>query len=113
METDLLAEVETKIENIQGEDPDNLEEIEKLRSEHKAVLEQICERESAKLKTFKILEDEKPSKGMIALEKKLSGYTNVTMLYGPEETHSPPVQGGIPMDQSTNQKGKYSQIQKR
>ena len=31
METDLLAEVETKIENIQEEDPDNLKEIEKLR----------------------------------------------------------------------------------
>ena len=43
---------------------------------------------------------------LIALEKKLSGYTNVTMLYGPEETHSPPVQGGIPMDRSTNPKRK-------
>ena len=80
MEQDLLTEVESTIEKIQEEEPDNLEDIEKLKSQHKAVLEQISERESAKLKTFKILEDEKPSKGMIALEKKLSGYTNITML---------------------------------
>ena len=97
MEQDFLTEVENKIEKTQEEEPDNLEDIEKLKFEHK-------------LKTFKILEDEKPSKGMIALEKKLSGYTNITMLYGPEEKHSPPDKGGIPVDQATNPKEKCSQI---
>jgi hypothetical protein len=41
------------------------------------------------------LHDEKPSKGMIALEKKLTGYTNVSMLYGPVETHATPDIGGL------------------
>ena len=55
----------------------------------------MCEWEAVKLRNFKILHDEKPSKGMIELEKKLTGYTNVSMLYGPVETHTAPVIGGL------------------
>ena len=35
---------------------------------------------------------------MIALEKKLSGYTNVTMKYGEVEEHAAPAAGGHPGD---------------
>ena len=37
MEQDLLTEVESTIEKIQEEEPDNLEDREKLKSQHKAV----------------------------------------------------------------------------
>ena len=72
-----------------------MEVIEGLKEEDKTILDQVCEREAAKLKTFKILHDEKPSKGMIALEKKLTCYTNVSMLYCPLETHAAPDVGGL------------------
>ena len=65
---------------MKEEDPDNIEGIDILEKEHGAISVQVCEREAAKLKTFKILHVEKPSKGMIALEKKLSGQTNVKMI---------------------------------
>ena len=65
---------------MKEEDPDNIEGIDILEKEHGAISVYVCEREAAKLTTFKILHDEKPSKGMIAIEKKLSGYTNVTMI---------------------------------
>ena len=50
-----------------------MEVIEGLKEKHKTILDQVCEREAVKLKTFKILHDEKPSKGMIALEERLTG----------------------------------------
>ena len=58
---------------MKEEDPDNTEGIDILELEYGAILGEFCQREAAKLKTFKILHDEKPSKGMIAIEKKLSG----------------------------------------
>jgi cellobiose-specific phosphotransferase system component IIA len=71
LEKDALQEIETKLEK--AHDNESAEVIEGLKEEHKTILDQVCEREAVKLKTFKILHDEKPSKGMIALEKKLTG----------------------------------------
>ena len=93
LEKDALLEIEKKLET--AHDSENVEAIEGLNEEHKTILDQVCEREAVKLKTVKILHDEKPSKGMIALEKKLTGYTNVSMLYGPVETHAIPDVGGL------------------
>ena len=42
---------------------------------------------------------------MIALEKKLSGYTNVSMLYGPVEAHTSPSKGGS-LDNAANPRRK-------
>ena len=42
---------------------------------------------------------------MLALEKKLTGYTNVTMLYGPVEEHTSPSAGGS-LDRATNPRRK-------
>jgi hypothetical protein len=52
------------------------------------------------------LHDEKPSKGMIELEKKLTGYTNVSMLYGPVETHAAPDIGGLIGEPEKNPRSK-------
>ena len=71
----------SRLEAVKEDDPENLESINLLEQEYGVILGEVCEREAAKLKTFKILHDEKPSKGMIQLEKKLSGYTNITMIY--------------------------------
>ena len=81
------------------------QEIEHLEEQHWNILKEVCDREAATLKTFQILQDEKPSKGMLALEKKLTGYTNVSMLYGPVEEHSSPATGGS-LDRAANPRRK-------
>ena len=88
MEKDDLLDIEKKLDTAHNNG--DLEAIEGLNEDHKTILEQVCEREAVKLRNFKILHDEKPSKGMIELEKKLTGYTNVSMLYGPVEIHASP-----------------------
>jgi hypothetical protein len=84
MEKDALLDIEKKLDTTHINA--DLEAIEALNEDHKTILEQVCEREAVKLRNFKILDDEKPSKGMI----ELCGYTNVSMLYGPVETHAAP-----------------------
>ena len=98
LEKDTIADIQDHLEVMKEEDPDNTESIDPLEKEHGSILGEVCEREAAKLKTFKILHDEKPSKGMIALEKKLSGYTNVTLIYGDIEEHAAPAAGGLLCD---------------
>ena len=75
LEKDTLTDILDRLEDMKEDDPENTEGIDTLELEYGAILGEVCEREAAKLKTFKILHDEKPSKGMIALEKKLSGFT--------------------------------------
>jgi hypothetical protein len=93
MEKDALLEIEKKLDTAHNNG--DHEAIEALNKEHKTILDQVCERGAVKLRNFKIQYDEKPSKGMIELEKKLTGYTNVSMLYGPVETHAAPDTGGL------------------
>ena len=67
---------------MKEDDPENTEGIDTLELEYGAILGEVCEREAAKLKKNQNPPRQNPSKGMIALEKKLSGYTNATMIYG-------------------------------
>ena len=80
LEKDTLTDIQDRLEVMKKDDPENTEGIDILELEYGAILGEVREREAAKLKTFKILHNENPSKGLIALEKKLSGYTNVTMI---------------------------------
>ena len=51
--------IQDRLVEMNDEDQDNTETLEK---EHGIIFMEVCEREAAKLKTFKILSDEKPSK---------------------------------------------------
>ena len=51
------------------------QEILEKENAYNDTLEQICNREALAMNTFRLLYDEKPSRAMINLEKKLSGYT--------------------------------------
>ena len=55
------------IEELQVNDPAILE----IEEEMDNSLADICETERSKLKTFRMLNDERPTKHMIALEKKM------------------------------------------
>ena len=105
LEQDSLEELEKLIDEANEDEDISDHDIEELKSQHWKILQQVCEREAAKLKTFQVLQDEKPSKGMIALEKKLSGYTNISMLYGPVEEHVSPTKVGS-TDKAENPKRK-------
>ena len=55
------------------------------------------------MKTFRILNDERPTKYMIELEKKLSGYTSVSRINKLNPDYIPPEKGG-PADEILNPK---------
>ena len=105
LENDALEDLQQQIEEAKEDSETSEQEIELLEDEHWKILKKVCEREAAKLKTFQILQDEKPTKGMLALEKKLTGYTNVTMLYGPVVEHTSPAAGGS-LDRAANPRRK-------
>merc|ERR1711940_205788 len=54
----------------------------------------ICDQEAQKMETFKLLNDEKASKAMISLEKKITGYSNMTRMNKPNPEYKDPKDGG-------------------
>ena len=56
---------------------------------------EICETERGKMKTFRMLQDERPTRHIIALEKKIGGYTSVSRINTPNPSYIPPEKGGI------------------
>ena len=62
LETDSLIDIQDRLETVKEDDPENLESIHLLEQEFDVILGEVCEREAAKLKTFKILHDKKTSK---------------------------------------------------
>ena len=56
---------------------------------------EIGESKCGKMKTFRMLQDERPTRHMIALEKKLGGYASVSRINTPNPSYIPPEKGGI------------------
>ena len=56
------------------------EELQEIEQEVDEVLTTICDHEAQKMETFKLLNDEKASRAMISLEKKITGYSNMTRI---------------------------------
>ena len=69
-------------------------------------LEEIFTVEKAKMKTFRILYDEKPTRQMLSLEKKLCGYSNIGKINKQNPNFIPPEQGGEE-DPVANPESKY------
>ena len=79
------------------------QEILEKENAYNDTLEQICNREALAMNTFRLLHDEKPSRAMINLEKKLSGYSSISKINKPNPTYTPPEGGGNP-DPAVNPK---------
>ena len=77
-------------------------EILRIEEEMDSTIEEICETERGKMKTFRMLND-RPTKHMTELEKKLSGYTSVSRINKPNPDYVPPEQG-VPADEILNPK---------
>ena len=69
-------------------------EILRIEEEMDSTIEDICETERGKMKTFRMLNDERPTKHMIELEKKLGGYSSVSRINKPNPDYIPPEKGG-------------------
>ena len=65
-----------------------------IENEVDEVLSSICDQESQKMETFRLLHDEKASKAMISLEKKITGYSNMTRMNKPNPEYKDPKEGG-------------------
>ena len=71
-------------------------EIAEKEDAYNDTLEQICNREALAMNTFRLLHDEKPSRAMINLEKKISGYSSISKINKPNPNFIPPEEGGDP-----------------
>ena len=58
------------------------------------VINQVCSQEAEKMSVFRLINDEKPTKAMISLEKKLGGYCNINKINKPNPDFIPPHRGG-------------------
>ena len=68
-------------------------EILEKENAYNDTLEQICNREALAMSTFRLLHDEKPSRAMINLEKKVTGYSSISKIHKPNSLYTPP-EGG-------------------
>ena len=57
------------------------------------VINQVCSQEAEKMSVFRLINDEKPTKAMISLEKKLGGDCNINKINKPNPDFIPPPQG--------------------
>ena len=71
-------------------------EILEKENAYNDTLDQICNREALAMSTFRLLHDEKPSRAMINLEKKLTGYSSISKINKPNPLYTPPEGGGDP-----------------
>ena len=96
---ELRNELNEAVDTFDANDP----EILRIEEEMDSTIEEICETERGKMKTFRMLNDERPTKHMIELEKKLCGYTSVSRINKPNPDYVPPEKGG-PADEILNPK---------
>ena len=89
----LREELNEATENYDANDP----QILRIEEEMDRTIEEICETERGKMKNFRMLNDERPTKHMIELEKKLGGYSSVNRINTPNPDYIPPEKGG-PVD---------------
>ena len=67
------------------------------------LMQNICQEEAERMTTFRLLNDERPSKAMIELEKTITGYSTMAKLNKPNPAYSPPELGGS-SDEDVNPK---------
>ena len=63
--------------------------------ELESLTNQICQQEAEKMAVFRLINDEKPTRAMINLEKKIGGYCNINKINKPNPDYIPPNEGGM------------------
>ena len=76
---------------MKRDDPETTDnEIMEIEKNVEEVLDTICSQEAQKMETFRLLNDERASKAMINLEKKITGYSNMTGMNKPNPGYIEP-----------------------
>ena len=102
---DTLRDISNKL-NEKRNNPDITDaEILEIETEADFILETICNQEAQKMETFRLLHDEKASKAMISLEKKITGYSSMARMNQPNPNYISPENGGS-RDEGINPKKK-------
>ena len=86
-----------------AEEDGDLNKLSELDGVLNDFLQNICQEEAEKMSTFRLLNDERPSKAMIELEKSITGYSTIAKLNKPNPAYTPPERGGSP-DETLNPK---------
>ena len=68
--------------------------------EFESLTNQVCQQEAEKMAVFRLINDEKPTRAMINLEKKIGGYCNINKINKPNPNYIPPNEGGSHCDAS-------------
>ena len=104
-QVDTLRDISNKL-NEQRNNPDITDaEITEIETEADFILETICNQKAQKMETFRLLHDEKASKAMISLEKKITGYSSMARMNQPNPNYISPESGGS-RDEGINPKKK-------
>ena len=88
---ELTDKLSNAIDELQVNDPAILEIEEELDN----TFGDICETERSKMKTFRMINDERPTKHMINLERKIGGYCSVSRINTSNPNYVGPEHGGI------------------
>ena len=93
--------IRKEIEVAQADDdPDRLSYLDGVLNDF---MQAVCQEEAEKMSTFRLLNDERPSKAMIELEKTISGYSTIAKMNKPNPSYITPEMGGSP-DENINPK---------
>ena len=95
----LISKQENKIRELSdlltsARNSGNVNLILEKEEELDIVINQVCSQEAEKMSVFRLINDEKPTKAMISLEKKLGGYCNINKINKPNPDFIPPHRGG-------------------
>ena len=92
LKTDAVDSVQAEIRSAEEDgDLDRLAELDGVLNE---LMNNICSEEAERMTTFRLLNDERPSKAMIELEKTITGYSTIVKLNKPNPAYISPEQGG-------------------
>ena len=97
---ELITNQENRIRDLNTEltsarNSGDMDHILKTEEDLDNITDQVCQQEAEKMAVFRLINDEKPTRAMISLEKKLGGYCNINKLNKPNPNFIPPNQGGI------------------
>ena len=100
---ELITNQENKLRELSNDltsarNSGNVDLIIKKDEELGTLLNQVCRQEAEKMAVFRLINDEKPTRAMINLEKKIGGYCNINKINKPNPDYIPPEEGGMHCD---------------
>ena len=100
---ELITNQENKLRELSNDltsarNSGNVDLIIKKDEELGTLLNQVCRQEAEKMAVFRLINDEKPTRAMINLEKKIGGYCNINKINKPNPDYISPEEGGMHCD---------------